>query len=35
METTRQLRDLALREKGMQERARAFREQGGEVYLKK
>ena len=35
METTRQLRDLALREKGMQERARAFREQGGDIYLKK
>jgi phosphomethylpyrimidine synthase len=34
METTRQVRELALREKGMQERARAFREQGGEIYLK-
>ncbi len=34
METTRQVRELALRENGMQERARAFREQGGEIYLK-
>jgi phosphomethylpyrimidine synthase len=34
METTRQVRELAQREKGMQERARAFREQGGEIYVK-
>jgi phosphomethylpyrimidine synthase len=34
METTRLVREMASREQGMAARAKAFRDQGGEIYLK-